>query len=234
MTFNGLPPGKISTTRIPSLFFTDLLPQIDNLDEMKVTLYSLWLFTRLEGEVRYLKEENLTGDPDFMEGMGATAAAQLVAVQTGLERAVNRGTLLKTTVPEGEGKLAIYFFNSPRGHAAVQSVTDGSWRPSDGDSLIPTLSLEQPNIFRLYEENIGPLTPLIADTLRDAEKEFPEDWIRHAVAIAVQNNVRKWNYIEAILRSWQDGGRDERPDRGHTKKDRQGYLEDEFAEFIED
>ena len=60
MTFNGLPPGKINTTRIPSLFFTDLLPQIDNLDEMKVTLYSLWLFTRLEGDVRYLMEENLT------------------------------------------------------------------------------------------------------------------------------------------------------------------------------
>ena len=109
MTFNGLPSGKINTTRIPSLFFTDLLPQIDDLDEMKVTLYSLWLFTRLEGEVRYLKEENLTGDPEFMAGMGATAAAQLVAVQTGLERAVNRGTLLKTTVPEGEGELVIYF-----------------------------------------------------------------------------------------------------------------------------
>jgi len=155
-------------------------------------------------------------------------------VQTGLERSVNRGTLLKTTVPEGEGDLAIYFFNSPRGQAAVQSVADGSWRPSDGDGPIPMLSLEQPNIFRLYEENIGPLTPLIADTLRDAEKEFPEEWIRHAVAIAVQNNVRKWNYIEAILSSWQDGGRDERPDRGHTKKDRRGYLEDEFAEFIED
>jgi DNA replication protein len=234
MTFNGLPPGKINTTRIPSLFFSDLLPQIDDLDEMKVTLYALWLFTRLEGEVRYLKEENFTGDPDFMTGLGATAAVQQAAVQNGLERAVNRGTFLKTAVPEGEGELVIYFFNSPRGQAAVQSVADGSWRPSDGDSPIPTLSLEQPNIFRLYEENIGPLTPLIADTLREAEKEFPEDWIRHAVGIAVQNNVRKWNYIEAILRSWQDGGRDERPDRGHTKKDRHGYLEDEFAEFIED
>ena len=97
-----------------------------------------------------------------------------------------------------------------------------------------TLNQEQPNIFTLYEDNIGPLTPLIADTLRDAEKEFPEAWIRQAVEIAVQNNVRKWIYIEAILRSWQDGGRDERQDRGYTKKDRKGYLEDEFAEFIED
>ncbi len=234
MTFSGFPPGKISTTRIPSLFFKELLPQIDDLAELKVTLYALWQITRLEGEVRYLTEENFSGDPEFMAGLGATTAAQLAAVRGGLERAVNRGTLLRTTLPEGEGELALYFFNSPRGQAAVRSVEDGSWRPSDGDLPTPTLSLEQPNIFQLYEENIGPLTPLIADTLRQAEKEYPEDWIRQAVGIAVQNNVRKWKYIEAILRSWQDGGRDERQDRGFTKKDRRGYLEDEFAEFIED
>ena len=234
MTFKGFPPGKITTTRIPSLFFKDLLPQIDDLHELKVTLYGLWQISHLEGEIRYLKEENFSSDPEFMAGLGATPSAQLAALRGGLERAVNRGTLLKTVVPQGEGTLEIYFFNTPRGQAAVQSVEDGSWRPSDGDLPTPTLSLEQPNIFQLYEENIGPLTPLIADTLREAEKEFPENWIRQAVGIAVQNNVRKWNYIEAILRSWQDGGRDERQDRGHTKEDRRGYLEDEFAEFIED
>ena len=234
MTFNGFPPGKLTTIRIPSLFFKELLPQIDDLDELKVTLYALWQITRMEGEIRYLEEDNFLNDPIFMDGMGASAAAQQSAVQAGLEQAVNRGTLLKTTVPDGDDQLEIYFFNSPRGQAAVQSVADGSWRPSDGNTPAPMLSIEQPNIFQLYEENIGPLTPLIADTLRDAEKEFPEDWIRQALEIAVQNNVRKWKYIEAILSSWQDGGRDERQNRGHTKKDRRAYLEDEFAEFIED
>jgi DNA replication protein len=234
MTFNGFPPGKISTTRIPSVFFRELLPQIDDLNELKVTLYALWQIANKEGEIRYLREGDFTSDALFMEGLGATPAAQAVAVRSGLERAVNRGTLLQAAVPEGEGQEVIYFINSPRGKAAVQSVADGSWRPSDGDLPSPTLDLEQPNIFRIYEENIGPLTPLIADTLRDAEKTYPESWIRQAMEIAVQNNVRKWNYIEAILRSWQDGGRDERQDRGSTKKDRRSYLEDEFAEFIED
>ena len=201
MTFNGFPPGKTSTTRIPSLFFKELLPQIDDLDELKVTLYAMWQMNQKEGESRYIRIVDFFGDPIFMKGMGATEAAQTSAVLAGLERAVNRGTLLKTSVPEGEGLLEFYFFNSPRGQAAVQSVTDGSWRPSDGDLPANTLNQEQPNIFRLYEENIGPLTPLIADTLRDAESEYPEDWIRQAVEIAVQNNVRKWNYIEAILRS---------------------------------
>lgn len=234
MSFNGFPQGKIATTRIPSQFFKELLPQIDDLDELKVTLYALWQITRMEGEIRYLKEEDFLGDPIFMKGMGATAPEGQRAVQAGLERALNRGTLLKASVPEGEKGLDLYFFNSPRGQAAVQSVKDGSWRPSDGAPPAPVLSQEEPNIFRLYEENIGPLTPLIADTLRDAEKIYPENWISEAIEIAVHNNVRKWKYIEAILSSWQDGGRDERQARGHTKKDRQAYLEDEFAKFFED
>ena len=62
------------------------------------------------------------------------------------------------------------------------------------------LDVERPNIFRLYEENIGPLTPLIAEMLRDAEKTYPADWIEEAFKIAVENNVRRWRYIEAILR----------------------------------
>jgi DNA replication protein len=149
MSFNGFPQGKIATTRIPSLFFKELLPQIDDLDELKVTLYALWQITRMEGEIRYLKEEDFLEDPIFMKGMGASAPEAQRAVQAGLERALNRGTLLKASLPEGEKGLDLYFFNSPRGLAAVQSVKDGSWRPSDGDPPAPVLSQEGPNIFRL-------------------------------------------------------------------------------------
>ena len=187
MTFKGFPPGKLNTAQVPTIFFKELLPKIDDLDEFKVTLYAIWQINQKEGEIRYLREEDFLGDLVFMQGMGASQAAQTSAVRAGLERALNRGTLLKASLPEGDGQLNIYFFNSPRGQAAVQSVKDGSWRPSDGDLPAATLNQEQPNTFTLYEENIGPLTPLIADTLRDAEKEFPEAWIRQAVEIAVQN-----------------------------------------------
>lgn len=233
MKFNGFPPGKVTFTRVPALFFRELLPLIDNLEELKVTLYALWQVTRLEGEVRYLQVEDFTSDPDFLAGMGTDPSEQLANVQTGLERAVNRGTLLRSEIPGGEGEF-LYFFNSPKGREAVQALEDGSWRPSDGDGPSAGLSIERPNIFQLYEENIGPLTPLIADTLREAEELYPGTWIREAMEIAVANNVRKWNYIEAVLRSWQEEGRDERKDRRHTKKNRRAYLEDEFADFIED
>ena len=232
MTFDGFPEGKLHFTRVPSLFFKELLPAIDSPDELKVTLYALWQVTRLEGEVRYLQREDFTTDPEFLAGMGTVRDEQTATVEEGLKKAVKRGTLLAAEVP-GSGE-AIYFFNSPKGRKAVQALEEGSWRPSDGDAPSPGLSIERPNIFQLYEENIGPLTPLIADTLKEAEESYPARWIREAMEIAVANNVRKWNYIDAILTSWQQEGRDERKDRGYSKKNRRAYLEDEFAEFIED
>jgi hypothetical protein len=46
--------------------------------------------------------------------------------------------------------------------------------------------MERPNLYRLYEENIGPLTPLVADALRDAENTYAIEWIEEAIRIAVQ------------------------------------------------
>jgi DNA replication protein DnaD len=52
------------------------------------------------------------------------------------------------------------------------------------------------------------------------------------VRIAVENNKRSWSYVNAILRRWQEEGRHEQ-DRGDTEKDRRGYFEGEYADFIE-
>ena len=51
--FAGFPSGKVRTTPIPAPFFTELLPQIDHLGELKVTLYALWFLDRQEGQIRF-------------------------------------------------------------------------------------------------------------------------------------------------------------------------------------
>ncbi|MBS1248644.1 MAG: hypothetical protein MAG431_00203 [Chloroflexi bacterium] len=233
MKFQGFPAGKVSFTSLPTLFFSELLPHIDNIHELKVTLYALWQVTRMESTFRYLREVDFAEDERFMGGMGDAPGERHRALRDGLTRAVERGTFL-TVSPPGEGDPSpLYFFNSPQGRAAVKAIQEGSWRPGESHPPSPNLSLERPNIFQLYEHNIGPLTPLIADALRDAEDLYPEAWIHEAVEIAVKNNVRKWRYIEAILSSWKEEGRHERKDRRHSEKDRQKYVDDEFFEFTE-
>jgi DnaD/phage-associated family protein len=63
--------------------------------------------------------------------------------------------------------------------------------------------------FSLYESNIGPLTPMIADSIKDAEKTYPLSWIAEAINLSVLNNKRNWRYCETILKRWQTDGKDD-------------------------
>jgi len=80
----------------------------------------------------------------------------------------------------------------------------------------------KPNIFTLYEQNIGTLTAMMADELRAAEKEYPAEWIRDAFAESVKANVRKWNYTSAILKRWAASGRGDNPQMRKARKETTG------------
>lgn len=64
----------------------------------------------------------------------------------------------------------------------------------------------KPNIFKLHEQNIGIVTPILADALIDAENKYPWKWLEDAYRIAVEQNARSWAYIDAILKRWQAQG----------------------------
>ncbi len=225
-SFTGFPSGKVHLTPIPGQFFSELLPQIDHLGELKVTLYAFWFLDRLEAPVRYLTYQDFAGDERLLRGLRPDS------LDDSLERAVQRGTLLLVQQAGAGPGDRLYFLNTPRGRAAVQSIQSGEWRPNLEDHPPVSLDVERPNIYRLYEENIGPLTPIVADMLRDAEQAYPQDWIEEAIRAAVQNNARSWKYIEAILRSWQERGRDG-TNRRNSEKDRRRYIEGEYADYIE-
>jgi DnaD/phage-associated family protein len=237
--FSGFPTGQSSFTPVPGPFFSELLPAIDHLGELKLTLYVLWLLNRKPEAVPYLQRQELLGDDllrqALVEGQAATRpapaegqAAFEPTLSDALERAVARGTLLRASAGEDQ---EYFFLNSPRGRAAAQALQEGHWRPSSDPDQPLELRLERPNIFNLYEQNIGPLTPMIAERLREAEKSYPEAWVQEAIAIAVENNVRKWRYVEAILEDWQTRGKDEREDRGDTEKARRRYRQGKFRDF---
>ncbi len=83
------------------------------------------------------------------------------------------------------------------------------------------------NIYRLYEENVGPLSPLVAEELRLAEARYPWPWIAAAFREAVEHNKRSWSYIKAILRRWEEEGIDEAPRRS-SGLDEVRWLEERY------
>ncbi len=230
--FRGFPPGKVRFTSVPAQFFSELLPEIDHLGEMKVTLYALWFLDRQEGSPRYITYADFAGDQRLLSGLTIGGHNELECLADALERAVKRGTLLEARAAHDGPDQAVYFLNSPLGQAAYQALQEGKWSPDAQNHPQVLLEMERPNIYKLYEENIGPLTPMIADLLRDAEQSYPYEWIDEAIVKAVQNNARKWSYIQAILRSWQEKGRDG-TNRQDPQKDYRRYIDGEFGEFIE-
>ncbi|MFN2232816.1 MAG: DnaD domain-containing protein [Anaerolineales bacterium] len=223
-TFQGFPDGKVSFTRIPGPFFSELLPQIDHLGELKVTLYALWQLDRMGGDVRYLQERDFLTDDIFMKGMGPSLQEAQISLEEALALAVARGTFLQANVQQ-EQELCLYFLNTSRGRATVEAMQNGNWRPSDDPRVPVELAPERPSIYHLYEQNIGPMTPLLADTLQDAEDTYPAEWIEEAFRIAVEKNVRNWRYVEAILRRWHERGYDGRETRRDTEKSRRQYAD---------
>ena len=199
-------------TQIPDSFLRGLMNDIDDPGELKVTLYALWWVEHMEGRLRFLRRE------DF--------AACLPDPAPALEKAVERGSLLRVQ----SGAEQLYFLNSPRGRAAAESLQKGQWSPSATPSAPPP---ERPNVFKLYEENIGPLTPMLAEALKDAEQTYPLEWIEQALGEAVKRNKRSWKYVETILRRWKEEGHGEEQDRRDAEKDRRKYIEGEYADYIE-
>jgi DnaD/phage-associated family protein len=231
--FGGFSENKTRTTSIPGQFFSELLPAIDHLGELKVTLYLLWRFDHMEGTFRYLQRSDFVQDERFISGMGETTEETEALLDESLKKAVARGTLLLAGVNLDGKEVGLYFLNSPKGEAAVRAINNGQWRHTGKIHAPVELIQETPNIFRLYEEHIGPLTPMIAEALGEAEDTYPPIWIEEAVRIAVENNKRSWRYVEAILERWQQEGRDERKDKRYAEKNGREYIEGKYSDFIE-
>ncbi|GAB4486275.1 MAG: hypothetical protein OHK0031_10480 [Anaerolineales bacterium] len=120
--------------------------------------------------------------------------------------------------------------NSPRGRVTAAALE----KSAGGESaLLPQGFQHKSQIFRLYEENIGPLTPMLADMLREAESEYPAEWIYEAFEIAVSRNKRNWKYVEAILKRWKQDGKDERKNSEDAGKNSQRYSNSQFSDFLD-
>jgi len=66
---------------------------------------------------------------------------------------------------------------------------------------------QPPNIYRIYESEIGALTPMLSEELDDIEKAYPDGWFYDAVKEAKRSSSRvTLKYIQAILKRWKAEG----------------------------
>ncbi|MBI4202167.1 MAG: DnaD domain protein [Chloroflexi bacterium] len=201
-----------------------MLEGIETIEELKCILRVLALVHQHKGKRLWVSVEELLADTVLLSGLGHGAGGARVAVLRGLGLAVARGMLLQIQGSKGE---ILYFVNDSPGRRAYDAQ-----KQTGVASLLETPSGNEemagetlPNIFALYQDNIGPLAPILAQELEEAEGIYPPSWIAEAFQEAAARNRRNWRYIQRILERWASQGKDHgEPERHSEEADRKEHL----------
>ena len=123
LSFAGFADGRADPTPIPAGFFSELLPVVDDVGELRLTLYAFWALARKPAASRYLRKIDLVGDLLLMEMFGAPhkeADARLTAAPRALS---SRAEHCCTFDPRATTTLKpLYLLNTPRGRAAAEGL----------------------------------------------------------------------------------------------------------------
>lgn len=74
------------------------------------------------------------------------------------------------------------------------------------DNGSPAVDAGLAEIISSYEENIGSFPPAAKDALIGWREVFADDLILLAIKKAALSGVRKWNYVNGILKAWKTEG----------------------------
>ena len=165
-----------------------------------------------------------------MEGIEGSNPAE--ALDSALESAVKRGVLLHLALEkEGESEK-LYFVNNENSRRDIAKLQSGELSLGALPQPPPYVKEERPNIFALYEQNIGLLSPMIAEELKEAEKLYPASWIEEAFREAVSLNKRNWRYIARILERWSSEGKESGEFRRDFKKEKVSSLKGRYRHLV--
>ena len=240
MSTGGFPDGA-RWTPVPDVFFSRYLPDLDDPVAIKVMLQVLWrTHRRPAGEPPALRVDDLASDATLRRGLAALGVADGAAARSvadALDRLVAQGLLICVRVTGAAHPEQWVIVNGRDGRALRDRLAAGKRLLPDRAPAAAGPSTPQPTIFETYEQNIGLITPRLAEELHEAEALYPRGWIEDAIDLAVANSARKWAYVRAILERWARDGRDEgnddarnrRRDQTHRRRDSEGP----YAAFIE-
>ena len=129
------------------------------------------------------------------------------------------------------------FLNTPAHRQLVARLARGEQRLELAPAAPPVvLPARRPTIFELYEQNIGLLTPLLVEELREAAETYPPEWLEEAFREAVGYNRRHWRYVRRILEKWATEGRGDRGVAGgrpQAPRDPRRFIEGRYGHIVQ-
>jgi DNA replication protein len=226
-------PARMDYCAVPNYYLNVVMPSVDNLEELKVSLHIFRIASRKKGRLQYISRDELLADPAIIECLKKPGHTPEASLDSALSKALERGIIFAFSTGAENSGQDLYALNTPSNREAVKtekivSPPRKTFRP-EAEAVE-----EMPNIFACYEENIGLLTPLIADELREAEKIYTAEWIMKAIREAVINNKRNWRYISKILERWLTEGKTHGAHRqNYQADDPSKYTTGEYQQFAQ-
>lgn len=231
-------PDRLRYLPVPAYLLGPWLRDVDDLAELKVTLHVWRLLHECRTYPRFVRRAALAADRVLLAGLVvANREHPEAALAEGLRRALARGILIALTVTAGEQTDEVYLFNTEGNQRLAGEIAAGRLSLGPFTAVPPRepAPAPRPTIYELYEQNVGLLTPLIADELREAEQAYPADWIEDAFREAVAYNRRNWRYVKRILENWAARGKQERGTprrRAEPPEDSSEYLRGRYGHLL--
>jgi DNA replication protein len=230
--FKGF-PARMQFTPVPNIVFSSLFPQITDIVELKVLFYIFELLYAKKGSLKFFTINEL------LALAGQTGGSELSheKITGALQSLQKKEAIIHFPVTRNGEAEEIYFLNNQTNKLILERIRNGeiSLPELEPEKSVPAALPEPSDIFSLYEQNIGMLTPLIADELKEAGKQYPESWIKDAIKEAVESNKRNWKYIAWILAHWSTEGKDNGAYRGNLKKntDPDKYIRGKYGHMVQ-
>jgi DnaD/phage-associated family protein len=163
---------------------------------------------------------------DFKASLPSFYQTEEFRLQKALDELHNSGLMFSWTDPRNQQKTYL-IPGTPRGLEIFHNLSENPELVGDYRLAKILPGTDRPNLFKLYEDNFGALTPMMAETIKADMDTFSPDWIEDAMKEAVEYNARNWKYVQAILRNWQEKGRKRSNEEGKRDLDqfRKLYLE---------
>jgi DNA replication protein len=238
---DGFPRG-VQFTPVPDPLLASLLEEIDSLAELKLVLRTVHALHRQRKVPASIPFSELYADRTVASMLSASGSELEELVDTAIDSAADHGILLVLQADNGQN--LIYLNTEPVRRALVRQGIDISVKfvkaTAKAVSKAPetwpdtVAALPKLDAVTFYEQNIGTVTPIVAENLHAALEQHPEDEVRLAIRRAAEANARSWNYIAAILRRWATEGRPEELDDGRDGTAERNLQEDRSDQFYEE
>lgn len=209
-------------TAVPDSILGEFLVEVQDESLLRCFLRILWHLHRSKDKIKSVEIAVLDAD-QILEGvLSKRKTTESSRLSTVLKEIYDLNFVLFAKSGKQQGDTRV-LLNTRKNRNMIESL---GWVSTDAVDVTRVLVAPVPpsNVFGLYEQNIGLITPLVADELRDMETTYPVSWIEEAIQLSVIYNRKSIRYILGILERWRNEGRDGGPRRNSQTVGAKDYI----------